>query len=439
MKNLRPSGGRMNRQTPAKPSFGMEPTWGQVHCQDRGECRGQRRRGRFLLLAVVRRTAAGEWPGIHRRGRRVSARPLRSRSPFFPIGSATDPNKAEASFILVLIIFRLPERRETFRFFAACRIAGFSARHPGPFPTIFPRQAGDRRRKPLLPPAAFPAAAAAPARRSRPGRSSARMPPAASSVLCRDGEAVFEIADRLADMGREPAVGNLPIGCMRIATSGRTAAADADAGGGFGACAAGSVRSSPVCRSTASFCFRQCLLQLLQPRRLLSLAAAGSAFEKPLTAFSYVSVVFPVEPGTSFGAVRRSEAGHRPCTRPTGNASAFRAVGQGIGDRRATERIFRLPGDSSGILQALRNVVFRVFPPRERHIIRKIFRAGNGQVTELAVKPARIRCCIAPPLRDIVQNRESDTCKQVSRSLQPARSPHRIPAFSGSGRFRIPM
>ena len=69
MKNLRPSGGRMNRQTPAKPSFGMEPTWGQVHCQDRGECRGQRRRGRFLLLAVVRRTAAGEWPGIHRRSR----------------------------------------------------------------------------------------------------------------------------------------------------------------------------------------------------------------------------------------------------------------------------------------------------------------------------------------------------------------------------------
>lgn len=130
MLHLRPSGGRMNRQTPAKPSFGMEPTWGQVHCQDRGECRGQRRRGRFLLLAVVRRTAAGEWPGIHRRGRRVSARPLRSRSPFFPIGSATDPNKAEASFILVLIIFRLPERRETFRFFAACRIAGFSVRHP---------------------------------------------------------------------------------------------------------------------------------------------------------------------------------------------------------------------------------------------------------------------------------------------------------------------
>lgn len=130
MLHLRPSGGRMNRQTPAKPSFGMEPTWGQVHCQDRGECRGQRRRGRFLLLAVVRRTAAGEWPGIHRRGRRVSARPLRSRSPFFPIGSATDPNKAEVSFILVLIIFRLPERRETFRFFAACRIAGFSARHP---------------------------------------------------------------------------------------------------------------------------------------------------------------------------------------------------------------------------------------------------------------------------------------------------------------------
>lgn len=125
-----PSVGRMNRQTPAKPSFGMEPTWGQVHCQDRGECRGQRRRGRFLLLAVVRRTAAGEWPGIRKRGRRVSARPLRSRSPFFPIGSATDPNKAEASFILVLIIFRLPERRETFRFFAACRIAGFSVRHP---------------------------------------------------------------------------------------------------------------------------------------------------------------------------------------------------------------------------------------------------------------------------------------------------------------------
>ena len=138
MKNLRPSGGRMNRQTPAKPSFGMEPTWGQVHCQDRGECRGQRRRGRFLLLAVVRRTAAGEWPGIHRRGRRVSARPLRSRSPFFPIGSATDPNKAEVSFILVLIIFRLPERRETFRFFAACRIAGFSARHPGTLPDDIP-------------------------------------------------------------------------------------------------------------------------------------------------------------------------------------------------------------------------------------------------------------------------------------------------------------
>lgn len=286
MLHLRPSGGRMNRQTPAKPSFGMEPTWGQVHCQDRGECRGQRRRGRFLLLAVVRRTAAGEWPGIHRRGRRVSARPLRSCSPFSPIGSATDPNKAEASFILVLIIFRLPERRETFRFFAACRIAGFSARHPGTLPDDIP-PAG--RRPPgggaLLPPAAFPAAAAAPARRSRPGRSSARMPPAASSVLCRDGEAVFEIADRLADMGREPAVGNLPIGCMRIATSGRTAAADADAGGGFGACAAGSVRISPVCRSTASLCFRQCLLQLLQPRRLLSLAAAGSAFEKPLTAF----------------------------------------------------------------------------------------------------------------------------------------------------------
>ena len=162
---------------------------------------------------------------------------------------------------------------------------GFPPGTPAPFPTIFPRQAGDRRGGALLPPAAFPAAAAAPARRSRPGRSSARMPPAASSVLCRDGEAVLEIADRLADMGREPAVGNLPIGCMRIATSGRTAAADADAGGGFGACAAGSVRISPVCRSTASLCFRQCLLQLLQPRRLLSLAAAGSAFEKPLTAF----------------------------------------------------------------------------------------------------------------------------------------------------------
>lgn len=54
-----PSGDRMDRRTPAKPSFGMEPTWGQVHCQDRGECRGQRHRGRFLLLAVVRRTAAG--------------------------------------------------------------------------------------------------------------------------------------------------------------------------------------------------------------------------------------------------------------------------------------------------------------------------------------------------------------------------------------------
>ena len=79
-----PSGDRMDRRTPAKPSFGMEPTWGQVHCQDRGECRGQRHRGRFLLLAVVRRTAAGEWPGIHRRSRRVSHRPFRSRSPFFP-------------------------------------------------------------------------------------------------------------------------------------------------------------------------------------------------------------------------------------------------------------------------------------------------------------------------------------------------------------------